>query len=237
VGAGEMAQLVCQYLREADARKFVVTTRTLSNARLLAEACDAEAVPYDRLDEQLAQVDIIIMASACPAPILTVQRVAEAQKKRNGRLLFIIDLAVPRNVDPDVGKLSQVHVYDIDALGRIVTQNQQQRNSQIEVCEKILDEEVSAFEEWLDSTKLNPLIEQMFRDARDLRDMELQRLYRRCPDLTEEERKAVASVVDRLVGKFMHPCVSTLRRHMDSSTTLAGELHAAALKERPENVQ
>jgi len=234
VGAGEMAQLVCQYLREADARKFVVTTRTLNNARLLAEACDGEAVPYEQLDEQLARVDIIIMASACPSPILTVQRVTEAQKMRGGRLLFIIDLAVPRNVEPEVGNLSQVYVYDIDALGRIVAQNQQQRNSQVEICEKILDEEVGAFEQWLDETKLNPLIEQMFRDARDLRDMELQRLYRRCPDLTEEERKVVASVIDRLVGKFMHPCVSTLRRHMDSSTTLAGELHAAALKERPE---
>ena len=234
VGAGEMAQLVCQYLRDANAQKFVVTTRTLTNANALAEACGGEAVSWDQLDEQLLQADIVITATACPMPILTKDRIAAVQKKRHGRLLFIIDLAVPRNVDPAVGEVNQVFVYDIDALGRIVTQNQQARTAALEQCEAILDEEVSAFEQWLDSTKLNPLIEQMFRDARDLRDHEIHRLFRRLPDLSEDEKKVIASVVDRLVNKFMHPCVSTLRRHSASSDVLAGELHAAATRERTE---
>jgi glutamyl-tRNA reductase len=233
VGAGEMAQLVCQYLRDADARKFVVTTRTLTNARALADACQGEAVPYDQLDDQLVHADIVITATACPMPILTKERIAEAQKKRHGRLLFIIDLAVPRNVDRAVGELNQVFVYDIDALGRIVAENQQARNAAIQQCEQILDEEVSAFEQWLDATKLNPLIEQMFRDARDLRDLELHRLFNRLPDLSEDEKKVISSVIDRLVNKFMHPCVSTLRRRAASSE-LAGELHATAARERQE---
>ena len=91
-------------------------------------------------------------------------------------------------------------------------------------------EEVAAFEEWLDSKRLNPLIEQMFRDACDLRDMELQRLYRKCPDLDTDQRKNIEQLVDRLVGKFMHPCVSTLRRHTEGSTTLAGALHDSIRK-------
>ncbi len=231
IGAGEMAQLVCQYLREADAKQFVVTTRTLANAKVLAEACEGEAVPYEQLDEQLVHADIIIAATGSPQAILTRERVAEAQKKRRGKLLFVIDLAVPRNVEAKVAELDQVFVYDIDALGRIVTQNQQARTMALEECEKILDQEVGAFEEWLDSTKLNPLIEQMFRDARDLRDMELARLFRRLPDLEEDEKKVISAVIDRLVNKFMHPCVSTLRRHAASSE-LAGELHAAASQVR-----
>jgi glutamyl-tRNA reductase len=228
VGAGEMAQLVCQYLREANAKRFVVTTRTLTNAKALADACQGEAVPYDQLDEQLIHADIVITATACPMPLVTVERIKQAQKHRRGKLLFLIDLAVPRNVEPACGKLDQVYVIDVDELGRMVAENQKLRNGQLEMCERILDEEVAAFEQWLDSTRLNPLIEQMFKDARDLRDTELQRLYRRCPNMTDEERKAVEQLVDRLVGKFMHPCVSALRRNSAGSTTLAGALHQAA---------
>jgi len=234
VGAGEMAQLVCQYLRDANAKQFVVTTRTLTNANALAEACGGVAVAWDQLDEQLAHADIVITATACPLPILTKDRVAGIQKRRHGRLLFVIDLAVPRNVDPSVAELEQVFVYDIDALGRIVTQNQQARTAALEQCERILDEEVSAFEQWLDSTKLNPLIEQMFRDARDLRDHELHRLFRRLPELSEDEKQVIASVIDRLVNKFMHPCVSSLRRR--SADSLVGALHAAAERDREESL-
>ena len=231
VGAGEMAQLVAQYLRDSNVRKFVVTTRTAANAKALADACAGEAVPYDQLDAQLVHADIVITATACPMPILTVERIHEAQKQRRGRLLFLIDLAVPRNVDPAAAKLENVYVYDIDTLGKMVAENQQHRTAQLEHCEKILDEEVSAFEQWLDSIKLNPLIEQMYQDARDLRQFELARLFRACPDFSDEQKDAVMQLVDRLVNKFMHPCVSTLRRQ-GASTMLAGELHAAATKVR-----
>jgi len=234
VGAGEMAQLVCEYLRQANATRFVVTTRSLNNARALAEACQGQAVPFDQLDEQLVAADIVIAATACPAPFLTLERLREAQKKRHGRLLFIIDLSVPRNVAPEAMTLDQVYVYDIDALGRIVAENQQQRVGQIELCEKILDEEVSSFQQWLTETRVTPLIAQMYEDARGVRDMELARLFSRCGDLSEEQKKAVAQAMDRLVGKFMHPCVSTLRRHGVSvpSATLAGAFHVKRVNGR-----
>jgi glutamyl-tRNA reductase len=235
VGAGEMAQLTCQYLRDSDARKFVITTRTLMNAKALADACEGEAVPYEQLDEQLVHADIVVTATACPMPILTVERIREAQKRRRGKLLFIIDLAVPRNVAPEVGQLEQVYVYDIDALGKMAADTQLQREGQLERCEAILDEEVTVFEEWLNSIQLNPLLEQMFHDAHDLRDMELNRLFRRCPDLTHEQKKEIETLVGRLVGKFMHPCVSTLRRHTAGSHVLASELHAQTLKVRAEH--
>src|SRR5205814_6805901 len=133
-------------------------------------------------------------------------------------------------VEPEVGKLNHVYIYDVDALGRIVAENQQQRTAQLEHCETILDEEVDAFVQWLDQTKLNPMIEQMYRDARDVSEIELQRLLRRCPEFTEEQREAVEQLVDRLVGKFMHPCVTVMRRQhrADSGTFLAHAFRAAA---------
>jgi glutamyl-tRNA reductase len=232
VGAGDMAQLVCQYLRDADANKFIVTSRTLLNAKALAEACEGEAVPFDQLDEQLSHADIVIAATACPQPFLTAERIREAQKKRRGRLLFLIDLAVPRNVDPEAAKLEQVYVYDIDALGKMVAETQQHRATQLEACEHILDAEVEEFERWVVQAKLNPLIQQMYQDAYEVGEAELERLFNRCPDMTPEQKKAVAQTVDRLVGKFMHPCVATIRRHSlaEPSATLAGELRAAKLK-------
>jgi len=167
IGAGEMAQLVCEHLRDASARRFVVTTRTLKNGKALADACDGTAVPFDQLDAQLLEADIVIAATACPMPFITVERIREAQKHRAGRLLFIIDLAVPRNVDSAVAQLNQTYLYDVDALGRIVAENQQQRTAQLEQCERILDEEVVRFGEWLDQTRLNPLIERLYREAHD----------------------------------------------------------------------
>lgn len=234
VGAGEMAQLTCQYLREANATKFTVTTRTLLNAKALAEACQGEAVPFDQLDEQLVQADIVITATSCPTVLLGVERVQAAQKKRRGKLLFIIDLAVPRNVDPDVSKLDQVFVYDVDALGKMVEENQQHRVGQLQACDQILDESLDGFVKWLGEAKLQPLIERMFADARELKSAELQRLYNRCPELSEEQRKAVEQLAERVIGKFMHPCVSTMRRHSLSgpSTTLAEMFHDITVKQR-----
>ncbi len=160
VGAGDMAQLVCEHLRSAKAHEFVITSRTLLNARSLAEACDGEAVPMDQLDEQLARADIVVTATACPKPILTQTRLRAIQKKRRGRPWFMIDLAVPRNIEPAVGKLDQVFLYDVDGLGKIVEENQRQRINQVEACEHILDEEIESFQKWLDESRVRPLIVQ-----------------------------------------------------------------------------
>jgi glutamyl-tRNA reductase len=189
-------------------------------------------VPYDQVDEQLVHADVVITATACPQPILTAERVRAAQKRRGGRLLYIIDLAVPRNVEPAVDNLQGVYVYDIDELGKIAAENEQRRAAQIVNCEHILDEEVSAFERWLRDSSLHPMIESMYHDAKDLSDFELERLFHKCPDLTDAQKRAVAGLVDRLVGKFMHPCVSSLRSRVGSGERLVEELHQAAVKAR-----
>jgi glutamyl-tRNA reductase len=236
VGAGEMAQLVCQHLRQADARNFTVTSRTLNNARLLAEACDGSAVPYDQLDEQLANADIVVTATRCPKPIITPQRIGDIQKRRRRRPMFLIDLAVPRNIDPSVGELGSVYLYDIDELGRIVAENQRHRMNQVDRCEQILDEEIDAFERWMAESRARPLIQQLYQDAQVVHDRELEELFAACSGLTNEQRAAILQATQRLVNKFMHPCAYALKRHSGSgvSTTLAKTLHDIALKQ-PDN--
>jgi glutamyl-tRNA reductase len=123
-----------------------------------------------------------------------------------------------------------VYVYDIDAIGRIVNENREHRTEQLAVCEKILDEEVAAFEHWMGQAKINPVIAQMYMDATKVRDAEVRRMFNRCPELSDEQREEVMQLVDRLVGKFMHPCIVSVRRHHNGQTwkTLAGALHAAS---------
>ena len=148
--------------------------------------------------------------------------------------MFIIDLGVPRNAAPEVDRIGQIYVYDIDILGRIVAEHQQQRLGEMPLCEKILDEEIDAFERWLEESRAGPLIQQMYGDAHDLRDLELARFFQACPDLGDPQREAVRQLTDRLINKMMHPCTQTLRQHGVSqmSATLARTLHAVTVKHR-----
>ncbi|MGE5609523.1 MAG: glutamyl-tRNA reductase [Bacillota bacterium] len=231
VGAGEMAQLTAQYLRDANARQFAVTTRTLTNAKALADVCHGQAVPFHELDAQLVQADIVVTATACPAAILTVERVRAAQKRRAGRALFLIDLAVPRNIEAEVGAIAGVQLYDVDALGRIVEETYRQRAGQMQIGEQIIEEEVGAFEQWIAESKVRPLIEQMYQDVRALAEIEVRAMFRKCPELNEEQKQAVQQLVDRVVGKLMHPCVSAVRQTSmtESAATLAAAFRATRM--------
>lgn len=236
IGAGEMAQLVCQNLRKADARSFTVASRTHLNARALAQACEGEAVPWDELDAQLARADIVIAATSCPKPILTVDRVRRAQEARRGRFLLLIDLAVPRNVDVAVEKLGQVYVYDVDALGRTVSENQKHRAAELTRCEAILDQEIGEFEQWVQQHRAQPMIEQMYEDAGVLCELELSRLFTASPELSRDQREAIAQMAERLANKLMHPSVKTLREHCarvcERSDLIAKSLHEVTVKQK-----
>ena len=285
VGAGEMARLSLEHLSEAGARNFVVTTRTVTNARALADAYQARVAPFEALDAELSVADVVITATNCPMPIVTVERLRKTrgpfveaclspspgvpgegggeggpsvrdpqlgiQKTRTltpslsrstgrggggapataSRPLLLVDLCVPRNVDPAVAGVPGVTLYDVDALGRSAQETMTGRRRQIRACEQIVEEEVAAFDQWLAESKVRPLIEQMFEDVRALAAIEVRGFFRRCPDLTDAQREAVGQLADRIVGKLMHPCVATVRRggSFDSAAALADAFHDTRL--------
>lgn len=231
VGAGEMAQYACEYLAEASVKRLLIATRTLTNAKTLADTCGGTAVPYAELDQHLLEADIVITATSCPTAILTVERINAAMARRHNRRLLLVDLAVPRNIEPAVGLIHGVSLYDIDALGEVVANNQKSRLAAVEACERVIDEEVEAFEQWINESRVRPIIDQMFRDVRELANIEVRRLFNKCSDLTEQQRGQVSELVDRLVGKFLHPCVATIRQGAAemSSATLAEAFHSMRL--------
>ena len=218
VGAGEMARLSLEHLGEAGARNFVITTRTVTNAKALADAYGGRVAPFDGLDTELADADVVITATNCPMPIVTAERLGRA---RRGRPLLLIDLCVPRNVEPEVAGLPGTTLYDVDALGEAAAMTTLSRREQVKVCEGIVEEEVAAFETWLSTSKVAPLIEQMFDDVRALAAIEVRGFFRRFPNLSGPERDAVAELADRLVGKLMHPCVATVRREASFNSAAA----------------
>jgi glutamyl-tRNA reductase len=213
VGAGEAARLVCQHLACcAGGDQFVVMSHSPNNARILAEACRAVAAPFEDFEEQLVEADVVVTAMNCPQPLLTVARMTHVQKLRNYRPLIVIDLAVPRNVVAEAAEVEGVKLYDIDALGEIISDNHKHRASAVTTCEGILDEEVTAFGIWLSESQLNPLIAGMYQTARTVRDAEIENLIRKCPDLTDLQRHAAEQLADRLVGKLLHPYIVGLRQ-------------------------
>ena len=235
VGAGEMARLSLEHLSEAGARNFVVTTRTVTNARPLADAFHARVAPFEALDEELAGADVVVTATNCPMPIVTVERLRRTRPaksaERTGGSLLLIDLCVPRNVEPEVARMPGVTLYDVDALGRSAAETERGRRRQVKLCEQIVAEETEAFARWLAETKVRPLIEQMFEDVRALAAIEVRGFFRRCPDLTDDQRDAVTQLADRLVAKLMHPCVATVRKDVsfDSAAALADAFHDTRL--------
>jgi glutamyl-tRNA reductase len=219
VGAGDMAQHACRYLAEAGVAKLVITSRTFNNARTLAEACGGIAAPYAELDQLLASADVVITATSCPTPILTEQRVARAVQHTAQQRLLLIDLSVPRNIESAAGHLPGVKLYDIDSLSNLAERNHRTRSAAARQCEAIIEEEVRIFQRWIADTRVGPLIGRMFRDVRELANIEVRQLFNRCPDLSADQKEEVAQLVDRLVGKLLHPCVSAIRERAASATS------------------
>ena len=138
---------------------------------------------------------------------------------------------MPRNVEPEVAGLPGTTLYDVDALGEAAAMTTLSRREQVKVCEGIVEEEVAAFETWLSTSRVAPLIEQMFDDVRALAAIEVRGFFRRFPNLSGPERDAVTELADRLVGKLMHPCVAAVRREasFDSAAALADAFHDTRL--------
>jgi glutamyl-tRNA reductase len=211
VGAGEMAQHACEYLHGTVGR-LLVTTRTLANAHTLAQTCGGEGVPYAELDRYLVEADIVITATACPTAILTEQRIRRIQELRGNRPILLVDLALPRNIDPRVVEVGGVTHIDIDGVGAVVEDNRGQRLGEVAECERIIDEEVQAFERWVGEARVRPLIDQIVQDVRELANVEVRRTFNKCRDLTDAQRAEVQELIDRLIAKFLHPCLATIRQ-------------------------
>ena len=185
-----------------------MTSRTQANAARLADAFDAHAVPFDRLGSELDQADVVVSSTSSSEPIMSRDQVPA----RKGRPLFVIDLAVPRDVDPSVARLEDCYLYDIDDLQAVVRESLNGRWREAERAEGIVEREAERFRDWQASLQVVPAIASLRERAESIRSGELAKAESRLEGLSESERRTVESLTTQIVNKLLHVPIVRLKQ-------------------------
>jgi glutamyl-tRNA reductase len=211
LGAGETAELAARHLASQGIRKILVANRTFRRAERLAAAFGGEAVPFDQFREHLARVDILISSTSAPHPILGRDDAARVLRARRNRPLFLIDLAVPRDIDPSVNQLDNIYLYDVDDLQQVADAGLQERRLAAEKAERLIEAEVAAYEQWARAQEVAPTIVALRDKLHRLREAEVGRFQGRLRDLPPEQRRAVEEMAASLINKVLHGPISRLK--------------------------
>jgi len=228
VGAGKMGRLAARSLASAGASDLTVVNRTDSRGEDLAALFDGEARSLDDIDEAIRDADILICSTTAPEAVLHHDQVASAMEGRADRALFIVDIAVPRDVDPASADVPGVVLRDIDDLKGVVETNLGSRMSEISKIDEIIRAAVDRFVEWERSTEFAPTAAALVAKADLIRQVELERIAGVLGELTEEQRTAIDHLSRRMVSKILH---TPLDRVKKMSSSKQGYVHLAALRE------
>lgn len=204
VGAGEMAELAAEHLLGHGVSRVLVANRTLERAVDLAERFGGRAMGLEAVAEVLAEVDIVITSTGSPHPIIDVKLAKKALKKRRGRPLFFIDIAVPRDIDQAVGELDGCFLYDVDDLTEVVQAGRESRAEEARAAERIVDEEVIKFMAWLSGLEAVPTISALTAKAEQIRAAELARTLHDMGLADGPEAEAVDRLTRAVVKKILH---------------------------------
>jgi glutamyl-tRNA reductase len=226
LGAGEMAEAAARSLGK-EARAVRICNRNFERAAHLAAEMKASAVPWDGLEAELAQADVVVASTASPRPIVTPEIVKRVMRARRGRSLFFVDIAVPRNVDPAVHAIGNVYVYDVDDLEREVARGMKARHAEVAAAEKIVADELAKFLVWTRGLEVQPTVVAMRAKTRAVLFSELERsLGGRLKHLTEGDRAALTQMLEASVNKLLHALTTRLKARAAEGDD-AGDLASA----------
>ena len=211
LGAGEMAELTVEVLRKRGVQKILVINRTLERARALAQRWGAEYATFEFLREALLKADILISSTGAPHIVVDAKLVGTVMQARQVRPLVLIDIAVPRDIDPAAADIPHVKLFDIDALSSALEDALTRRMDQIPLVKQILQEELLDFELYLRSIDMLPIIADIHQQAESIRAAELEKTLRRLPHLTEVERMRVEALTQAIVKKILDQPTRRLR--------------------------
>jgi glutamyl-tRNA reductase len=211
IGAGEMAELAATHLLQTGVKKLLIANRTLSRAEELAAEFNGEAVPFDKMFERMSEADIIITSTGSPEPIIHAADIEKILLRRKQKPVFFIDIAVPRDISPDVNDLDNVYVYDIDSLKEVVEENLAQRKEEAVKAAQIVKEEAEAFEQWFSSLDLQPTIVDLIDHHKIIITAELERTLKKIGPVSEDMRQALAVMTRALTSKLSHAPIAFLK--------------------------
>lgn len=226
IGAGKMAEETLLYLREEGVKSITIVNRSHEKAQKMAEQFHGTVRPWEELDSALVSADLIVSITGAAEPIVTLERFRKLEKLRNFRPLFILDLAVPRDFDGSLATLENVYLYTVDDLQSVCDANQAARDRDFPAAAAIVKSELNTFLTDIRHRKSGRIITELRETYDDFRTSELERLFRKLPDLSEAERQEISYSFERLVNKLLHPALASLHDAGQNPESQKGLLNA-----------
>ncbi len=212
VGAGEMAELAATHLLQNGVQEIIIANRTLSRAKILANTLGGEPIQIENMPDRLHEVDIVISSTGSPVAVLMAKDVKSVLKKRKNKPMFFIDIAVPRDIDPDVNNLDNVYLYDIDDLTEVVEDNMTQRQEEANKARAVIKSETSTFSNWLNSLELQPTIVDLVDRSEDIALRELSKTLKKIGPVDNKTQKSLETLVLSVSRKTLHEPICFLKR-------------------------
>jgi len=212
IGAGEMCELAARHLVSGGAEKILVTNRTYERAVSLAQEFRGEAIPFEEMGLGLKKTDIVISATNSPRYLIGHDQIAKVMKDRKQKPIFFIDIADPRDIEPKVGDIENVYLYNIDDLQKVANENIKDREKEAQRAEAIVQDEVVKFVNWYRSLDVTPTIVALRKKFEEIRDKELEKTLSLHPDLSDKEKKSLEALTSAIINKILHTPITLLKQ-------------------------
>lgn len=216
IGAGEMSELAASHLMKAGINHIMVANRTFSNAVRLAEKFHGSAVPFEAVDLHMENADIVISSTGAKGYVVTEKMVQKCMIKRKHKSVFFVDIAVPRDIDPEVNDISNAYLYDIDDLQTVVDSNKQQREQEAEQALRFVEAELELFRSWTATLPVVPAIKALKGKFQDVMESTMEQNTRWQKGLDVEQKKAVQQLMNAYTNKLLHQPLLKLRENSES---------------------
>lgn len=223
LGAGEMSRLTAKHLLANGVSTIMVSNRSFDRAAAMAEEFKGRAVKFDELFNYMVHADIVISATAARHHIITAQSMASVMEKRKNKTILLIDIAVPRDIEPSAGSIHGVKLYDIDAMKNVVDKNLEERKRKAQAAEEIIEEELDNFFKWLNSLFVVPTIVALQKKAERIKYKEFERARNRLDGFTQREEKVLGSMVNSIIKQLIHDPIMVLK---DQAASGQGHLYS-----------
>ena len=228
LGAGEMGEGMATSLYENDIGEIIFANRNLDNARKLASTSGSKAIAIEEIPKYLNEVDLFISSTAAPEALFNSEQLLNESDRKNQKNLLIIDIAIPRDIDPAVADVTGVTLLDMDNLRDFAEPSRVQRETDLVIVRKVISEETNRFLDQQSARKVAPLITEFRDSAEEIRQIELKRFEARLANLSDDQRNAIESLTQGILGKILHDPTVSLN---EAAGSPRGERLADALRE------
>jgi glutamyl-tRNA reductase len=212
IGAGEMCELAARHLISVGVDKILVTNRTAERAASLAQEFRGEAIPFEDMAQGLKRADIVISATNSPQYLIRHEQITKVIKDRRQKPIFFIDIADPRDIEPKVGDIENVYLYNIDDLQKVANENMKDREKEARNAETIVQDETVKFVNWYRSLDVTPTIVALRKKFEEIRKKELEKTLSLHPNLSEKEKQSLEALTSSIINKILHAPITLLKQ-------------------------